>query len=308
MIDAASLDWGGCCDNENGGAHEYFWWTQQKMSDEYHLGARFVPLFSYEHAVPYPEGQRNVLFAKRGIRPVPHLARVAVDSAPEPSPDAQMLYKYLHVFGGVSVPHASATDLGTDWRNNDPAVEPAVEIYQGDRQSYEKEGAPRAARPDDAIRGWRPLGTVTAALNKGLRLAFVASSDQFSTHMSYANVLAAAPTREAIVDAFRKRHVYASTDNIVADVRSGDHLMGDEFSVSEKPSITVKLIGTAGFAKVTIVKDGSEAYVLQPKSREVSFTWRDDAAQAGKTSWYYVRGEQTDGQLVWTSPLWITLK
>ena len=30
MIDAASLDWGGCCDNENGGGHEYFWWTQQK--------------------------------------------------------------------------------------------------------------------------------------------------------------------------------------------------------------------------------------------------------------------------------------
>ena len=74
MIDAASLDWGGCCDNENGGAHEYFWWTQQKMTDAYHLAGSFVTLFSWQHAVRYPEGQRSVLLAKRGIRPVPHLA------------------------------------------------------------------------------------------------------------------------------------------------------------------------------------------------------------------------------------------
>jgi hypothetical protein len=27
--------------------------------------------------------------------------------------------------------------MGTDWRDNDPVVEPVVEIYQGDRQNYE---------------------------------------------------------------------------------------------------------------------------------------------------------------------------
>ena len=63
-----------------------------------------------------------------------------------PAPDTQMLYKYLRAFGGVSVPHTSAPTMGTDWRDNDPAVEPVVEIYQGGRQSYEKEGGP--APPD----------------------------------------------------------------------------------------------------------------------------------------------------------------
>src|ERR1035438_2202682 len=179
MIDAASLDWGGCCDNENGSAHEYFWWIQQKLTDEFHLGEQFVPLFSYERPVPWPEGQRNILFARRGIRPLPHLARAGADSPPTPAPDTQMLYKYLRAFGGISVPHATATDLGTDWRNSDSTAEPAVEIYQGGRQNYESETAPRAARPDDAIRNWHPLGTVTAALQKGIRLGFVASSDQY---------------------------------------------------------------------------------------------------------------------------------
>ena len=261
MIDAAALDWGGCCDNENGGGHEYFWWTQQKMTDEYALDAAFVPMFSFKHAVAYPEGQRSVLFAKRGIRPVPHV-QPAKENA-----DTLMLYKYLRLFGGVSVPHASATNLGTDWRDNDPEAETAVEIYQGDRQNYERAGAPRAASPDDAIAGWHPDGLIAAALDKGYRLGFVASSDHFSTHLSYANVFAAAPTREAILDAFRKRHVYASTDNIVADVRSGDHIMGDEFSTDGPPSLSVKLIGSAPFAKVTIVKDGREVYMVEPKTK-----------------------------------------
>ena len=29
---------------------------------------------------------------------------------------------------------------------------------------------------------------------------------------------------------------------------------------------------------------------------------------AGKTSYYYVRVEQADGNLAWASPLWITYK
>jgi hypothetical protein len=306
MIDAASLDWGACCDNENGSGHEYFWWTQQKMTDEYLLDGSFVSLFAFKHAVNYPEGQRSLLFAKRGIRPIPHLPIVKDNAIPGPAPDTQMLYQYLRNFGGISVPHTSATNLGTDWRDNDPEVEPAVEIYQGDRQSYERPDTPRSASPEDTIAVWHPAGTVTAALDKGYRLGFVASSDHFSTHLAYANVLVPAATREAILDAFRKRHVYASTDNIVADVRSGDHIMGDAFSVNTSPSISVKLIGTAPFAKVTIVKDGHDAYSVEPMTKEVDFSWRDDAAAPGKTSYYYVRGEQSDGQLVWASPMWIT--
>jgi hypothetical protein len=310
MIDAAALDWGGCCDNENGGGHEYFWWTQQKMADEYLLDGAFLPLFAFTHAVAYPEGQRSLLFAKRGVRPVPHLPIVkdATLSVPASAPDTQMLYRYLRAFGGVSIPHASATNLGTDWRDNDPDAEPAVEIYQGDRQSYERPDAPRAAGPEDTIQGWHAAGTVTAALDKGYRLGFVASSDHFSTHLAYANVLVAAPTRDGVIEAFKKRHIYASTGNIVADVRSGDHIMGDAFTVSAAPSFSVRLIGTAAFMKVTIVKDGHDVYTAEPKTKEVGFTWRDDAAQAGKTSYYYVRGEQADGQLVWASPMWITVE
>jgi hypothetical protein len=313
MIDAGGLDWGGCCDTENGEGHEYFWWREQTLADAYKLGANFLPMFAFEHLVRYPEGHRVVLFAKRGVRPVPHLQPVPLpaDAAPPPgpAPDTQMLYRYLKAMGGISIPSTTATDLGTDWRDNDPAAEPAVEIYEGYRQSYESETGPRAAKTGDAIGNLRPAGYVSEALKKGYRLGFMASSDHVSTHISYANVLATEPTREAILDAIKKRHVYASTDNIIADVRSGDHLMGDEFTVTEAPKITVKLLGTAAFARVVIVKDGKEAYTATPNSREVTFDWTDPEAPTSATaSYYYVRGEQTDGQIVWASPMWITRK
>ena len=40
-----------------------------------------------------------------------------------------------------------------------------------------------------------------------------------STHTSFCNVYVEKPTREEILKAMKARHVYGSTDNIVADVR-----------------------------------------------------------------------------------------
>lgn len=306
FIDPAYMDWGGTGDHDNGGGREYSWWLQQKYADAYKLGDRFLPMFTYERSVRYPEGHRNVVFARRGVRPLPRLPITAEDSPPAPAPDTQMLYRYLKQFKGVCASHTSATNMGTDWRDNDPLVEPAVEIYQGDRQNYEMPGAPRSNTENDSIGGWRPLGFVSLALKKGYRLGFQASSDHISTHMSYCNLWVKERTREAIMEAFHARRIYGATDNILADVRCGEHLMGEEFTVSEPPVIAVKLVGTAPLARVHIIKDGNYVYTAQPNTREVRFTWRDDAAVRGKTSYYYIRGEQSDGELVWVSPMWIT--
>ncbi len=307
LIDAAAMDWGGCCDHDNGGGREYNWWIQQKHTDAYKLEGRYLPMFSYERSVSYPEGHRNPVFSRRGIRPLPRLPKTAPDSPPAPAPDTQMLYKYLKRFGGIAASHTSATDMGTDWRDNDPLVEPVVEIYQGDRQNYEMPGAPRTATGEkDSIGGWRPLGFVSLALQKGYRLGFQSSSDHISTHMSYCNLWVREATREGIMEAFRQRRIYGATDNILADVRCGEHFMGEEFAVSEPPTLSIKLYGAADIAKLHVVKDGRYVYTAEPNARWVDIQWRDGAAERGKTSYYYVRGEQADGELVWVSPMWIT--
>jgi hypothetical protein len=304
-IDTGALDWIGCCDHDNGGGREYTWWIEQKLTDIFYNPGKFSPMFNYERSVPYPEGHRNVIFAQRGIRTLPRLPITGVDQSGH-APDTQMLYAYLKAFKGVTAAHTSGTNMGTDWRDGDALVEPAVEIYQGDRQNYEMADAPRSNTEKDSIGGWRPKGFIDLALEKGYKLSFEASSDHISTHISYANVYATALDRQAVLEAFRARHLYAATDNILADVTSGNHIMGDQFSTATLPSLRVKFTGTAPFAKVYIVKDGKYVYTSEPNSQNVDFSWMDMSAAPGKTSYYYVRGEQQNGEIVWASPMWIT--
>jgi hypothetical protein len=305
LIDGSYMDWAGCCDHDNGAAREYTWWLSQKLTDVFFSPGHFVAMFNYERSVAYPEGHRNVIFAQRGIRPLPRLPKTT-DEPVVRAPDTAMLYAYLKKFDGVTASHTSGTNMGTDWRDNDPDSEPVVEIYQGDRQNYEMPGAPRSNSEKDSIGGWRPKGFVNLALERGYKLAFEASSDHVSTHMSYTNILATAATRPAVLDALKKRHVYGATEHILAEYRCGDHIMGDAFSISTPPVLQVKLTGTAPFSKVFIVKDNAYVYSTEPGKANVDFTWRDTMPVKGKTSYYYVRGEQTDGELVWVSPMWIT--
>jgi len=306
MIDPAAMDWVGCCDHDNGNGREYSWWISQKLTDIFYQQGKFTPMFMYERSVQYPEGHRNVVFAQRGIRSLPRLPRLPPEAPPGQAPDTQMFYRYLKQFNGIVASHTSGTNMGTDWRDNDPTAEPVVEIYQGDRQNYEMPGAPRTNTDGDSIGGWRPKGFVDLALEKGFRLSFEASSDHISTHMSYCNILAKDGTREALIDAFHKRHVYGATDDILADVRSGEHIMGDAFSTGSLPELHVKLVGTGPFAKVHVVKDNKYVYTTEPKTAKVDFSWKDTTPSTGKTSYYYVRGEQEDGEIVWASPMWIT--
>jgi hypothetical protein len=84
--------------------------------------------------------------------------------------------------------------------------------------------------------------------------------------------------------------------------------MGDAFSASSAPEFSVRLVGTAPFKKVHIIKDNKYVYTSEPGAATVQFKWRDATPETGKTSFYYVRGEQQDGEVVWVSPMWITYK
>ncbi len=310
-LDAADMDWMGLGDHDNGYHQEYHWWISQKMTDIFNHPPRFVTVFTYERSVPYPSGHRNVLFAQRGIRPLPRLGgakeeKLLMGTPEAGSPDVKMLYRYLREFGGICASHTSATGMGTDWRDNDPVAEPIVEIYQGHRQNYEFLGAPRSAtNQKESIGGWQPAGFVWNAFKRGYKLGFQCSSDHISTHMSYAVVFAEKPARQAIVDAFKKRHSYGATDNILLVVTCGEHLMGDAFVTRTPPVLDIYVIGTAPIAKLHIIKDFQHVYTVEPKKSEVKLKWQDKAAEKGKVSWYYVRVEQENEQLAWSSPMWI---
>jgi hypothetical protein len=311
-IDAAALDWISNDDHDNGAGREYSWWLIQKFTDAYHVKNAFTPMHGYERSVSYPHGHRNCLFAKRGVRTLPRLAEMDEKKrvAGIHADDTKMLYRYLKEMDGICSSHTSATGMGTDWRDHDDKLEPVVEIYQGDRNSYEKEEAPRAGHDPKSgkkpvnIAGWFPKGYINNALAKGYRLGFESSSDHWSTHISYSVVLAEKHDRESILDAFRKRHCYAATDNIIVDVRSGEHIMGDELKTSAAPALDIHVIGTNTLARIHILKDSEVVKTIEPDKHEYKGKWTDPKPTA-EVHYYYIRVEQADGELAWASPMWI---
>jgi hypothetical protein len=288
---------------------QYVNYLSQQAIDLFHVERAFVPIYGYERSVVYPNGHRNLLFAKRGI-----------DSLPIPPEEqkgltgAAMLYQYLRKNNGIAISHTSAGSMGTDWRDNDKELEPLVEIYQGDRVSAEYEGAPKSAvagNPTMQPGGYRPLGYVWNAWAKGYKLGVQAASDHISTHISYACTLAEQFTKQGLIDAMRQRHSYGATDNIILDYRmdvGGKELIQGDITPQGGPvKLKVKIIGTRAVRQIDIIKSNTFAHTRQPMSKEVTFEYMDPNPGSGET-YYYVRVIQVDDQMAWSSPIWVNSK
>ena len=317
-LDAASLDYFGVSehigknlpDGTRGAAGaketDYYRWLGQKTADLLTLKGSFVPLYVYERSARFPNGHRNILFADRGNPGLP----IPPEEQQGPVP-ASALYDYLRRYDGISIPH-TPTGSGTDWRENDPSVEPLVEIYQGMRSSAEYEGAPRAPHHDDPITGPpRSVGFVWNAWAKGHKIGVQASSDHYSTHVSYACTIAEEFTRRGLLDAMRMRHSYGATDNIVLDYRlrtdRKEYLQGDIVGEAAAFELWLNVIGTAAIRQIDIIKNNTFVHTRQDLARQVSFTFVDNDRTAGE-SYYYVRVQQVDGQIAWSSPIWVTAR
>jgi hypothetical protein len=149
-------------------------------------------------------------------------------------------------------------------------------------------------------------GFVSLALDKGYRLGFQASSDHISTHVSYACILAEDFSRAGLIDAMRRRHSYAATDNIVLDFRLGNDIMGDEVRTAQ-PRFDVVVLGTAAIDKVEVLRNNDVVRTLEPAGDTARFTWQDPAPLKGdKGAYYYIRVLQKDGNIAWSSPIWVT--
>ena len=328
MIDVAAMDFGASTDHQ-GGAWPYWWWYTQKMTDMYHVPGAYVPIFGYERSAIFPNGHRNVFFAKRAeSRVTPfHLRSGAQGFIPPLGPmgdepgvgtgelvadDTKLLYEEIRPQNGIAIPHTSATRMGTDWRDNSPDLEPVVEIYQGARTNYEQLGAPLSAEESKDAQhmrqaGYQPEGFVNNAWAKGYKLGIITSSDHGSTHISYAMVYTADASRQGVLDAIRKRHTYGAMDNIIMDVRMGKHFMGDEFALAKSEPLRVKLHGTRAIAKVDVIKDSQVIYSVEPKHQDVTFEFRDTGDVSGR-HFYYVRAQQEDQMLAWSSPMFVNYK
>lgn len=328
MIDAANMDFGASTDHQAGGT-DYWAFLAEKMADMYHFPQRFVPLYAYERNLGFPHGHRNIIHIKRGYPVVPFFQgpgpRFLLPDMPDGelltfnsnsygggvANDTKLLYEELRKSGGIAIPHTSGSPgMGTDWRDNDKTLEPLVEIYQGDRLNYESLDAPRGNtqwKGRNPPGGFQEQGLVWNAWKKGYKIGVIASSDHLSTHISYAMVYTPGQDRQSIFEAIKRRHAYGATDNIVLEFWAGDHFMGDEFVTKGRPRFRVRVKGTDTVARVRLIRDAQYLHTVEPGSREAAFEYADRETLKGE-HWYYVRAEQANGELAWSSPIWITYR
>jgi hypothetical protein len=134
------------------------------------------------------------------------------------------------------------------------------------------------------------------------------SSDHWSTDISYAFLIAENSTRKGLVDAIRKRHAYGATDNIVLDFRASaggaSYLMGNAIRAGAAPRFSVRPTGTGPIQQIDLIKTGKFIYAARPGSSQASCEFTDRNFLPEK-AWYYARVLQQDGQLAWSSPIWI---
>jgi len=300
MRDIARLDFGSLTDHGQD-INAYDWHIIQKAVSQNHDPRRFVTFLAEEWAgspinVLNPGkkgtyGHRNIIFANDRF---PHWFD-PVDGTPP-----NELWKMLKGENQITIPHQLADGpSSTDWRFVDEHDQPVAEIFQG-RGSYEYNGAPRLAR---IIKKGHFIQDAWAS---GIIIGVIASPDH-PGGWGKAAIFAPELSREALLDAARKRHTYGTTAaKILMDFRLNGKLMGEVVKAKKDESVrlTVSVKGTGKLKQVEVCKDNRFIHTVTPEGDTARFTFIDTQPRRDR-SYYYIRAIQEDSEIAWSSPVWV---
>ena len=117
-------------------------------------------------------------------------------------------------------------------------------------------------------------------------------------------------TREAIFDAVRARHCYATSGaRIFLDLRLEGARMGSELTWPQRGRprrVAIEAHGTCALRSVALVKNNRDlkTWTWRPRTEDVELEF-EDAEPARNGDYYYVRVIQEDEHHAWSSPIWI---
>ncbi len=202
----------------------------------------------------------------------------------------------------VQIPHqlADSGNVPVDWDYADEEAQPVAEIFQT-RGSYEYPGAPRHARTATGA----PGNYIHDAWARGLKIGVIASPDH-GGGLGKAAVWAKAKTRAAILEGIRARRTFGTTAaRIRIDFRVNGHLMGEVAQNGDGPvTVTADVQSPQPISKVEICRNNEFIYSTSPGGSDASIEFEDRARPDG-ASYYYLRVIQDDGEIAWSSPVWL---
>jgi hypothetical protein len=273
------------------------WEYLQRVADRFDEPRAFAALYAYEwtgKAYPGP-GHKCVYYPTRGL-PI-----VSRDDVPE----GRELVARVRELGGFASPHHIGW-TGADEAGHDDLGQPLWEICSC-HGCYEHVDHPLGQRGNlrDQV--------VDQMLRKGHRFGFTASSDSHGLlwHHGEARkrdpyrtgltaVQASDCTREAILSALRMRRCYATSGvKILLDVSADGSPMGSDLPNQTGATFTVHAVGATTLQSLELV---SERGVVTSKNC-VALEGELEAHVTGR--FVYARVTQADGEMAWSSPVFL---
>jgi hypothetical protein len=117
-------------------------------------------------------------------------------------------------------------------------------------------------------------------------------------------------SRKSLYEALYNRRCYATSGvPVVLDFRVNDELMGSDIIIHSTPIIWAKIQGTAPIRTVNLIRSGYIHAGMQCREgaglKELIFSLEDDIIIPGEKHYYYLQVTQEDGNMAWSSPIWV---
>jgi hypothetical protein len=309
--DVAALDVAVLTDHDHWGvlpldARPDMWGLIQAEVLRFHQPGRFVTLLGYEWT-SWIYGHRHVLyFEDQGML----YSSLSLDFE---SPT--QLWNALRGKRALTLAHHSAGGpIPTNWDiPPDPVLEPLTEIVS-------IHGSSEAPDSPDPIYDPLPGNYVRDVLDRGYRFGFVGSGDSHDGHPGLAQFAAGTNsgglaaiisdelTRESVLEAMRKRRVYATNGpRILLRTALGAYPMGSSIPRSDGAGFTgelfVMISAVTPLERIDLIRSGQPIdSMLIDGEFEVTLHRTIENLNSGE--YVYVRAIQRDGGAAWSSPIY----
>jgi Protein of unknown function (DUF3604) len=313
--DVASLDFSAITDHDDIGprlADEEWQLLQQKIK-QYHEDGKFILLLGHEYRngkcdmnVYYPGQKGDLLRGNDG------------DLG-----DVKVLTQQVGQLNGMIIPHMH---FGADWSGFDSEVYRVIEVYS-QHGSAEYKDCPREIpylqKQIQKGSHSNQNSYVQKALKLGFKFGITAGSDTHSGRPGLSDwtrvcrtypggltaVYAPELTRDEIWKALYERRCYATTGNrsiLKFSINSAN--MGSEIKLESEITRELKIscIADGTLQKLNIFRSGSLWIEQNLDGTEFEKQYND--SEGSPSDWYYVRIDLNDGEMVWSSPIWINEK
>ena len=269
-----------------------FWSIVESKAEEYNKPGEFVTFLAFEWGSWSLFGDKCVYYLTNKAPYFP--------ANEEETNTPTKLWRKLRSLGidVLTIAHHPKYGGKTDWSYMDNELQPLVEIYSiwGDSEKYGEH-------------------SVQAALAIGHKLGFIASSDNHigqpgNPGNGLAAVIAKDLTRESIFYALKERRCYATTGTrILLNFKINNHIMGQEIKLSSKKKsrrIYIHVAGTAPIEELFIIRNNEEIKVYENLEKTIEINFKD-SEPLDKSTYYYIRLIQEDGEKAWSSPIWLNV-